>query len=58
MGTIFSEEHMKEILNFADKNQLPIVADEVYMRQTFPGHEHKSFGEVTVDVPVISLCGM
>lgn len=57
MGTIFSEEHMKEILNFADKNQLPIVADEVYLRQTFPGHEHKSFGEVTFDVPVISLCG-
>lgn len=57
MGTIFSEDHMKEILNFADKNQLPIVADEVYLRQTFPGYEHKSFGEVTVDVPVISLCG-
>jgi len=49
---------MKEILNFADKNQLPIVADEVYLRQTFPGYEHKSFGEVTVDVPVICLCGM
>lgn len=57
MGTIFTEEHMKEILNFADKNQLPIVADEVYLRQGFPEFNHKSFGEVTVNVPVIVLCG-
>jgi len=27
MGTIFSEDHMKEIITFADENQLPIVAD-------------------------------
>jgi aspartate/methionine/tyrosine aminotransferase len=35
---------MKEILNFADKNQVPIVADEVYFRQSFSNHTHKSFG--------------
>ena len=44
MGTIYSEKHMNEILNFANTNQLPIVADEVYLRQSFPGHVHKSFG--------------
>lgn len=44
MGTIFSEDHMKEILTFADNNQLPVVADEVYLRQSFPGYDHKSFG--------------
>jgi aspartate/methionine/tyrosine aminotransferase len=57
MGTVFSEQHMKDVLAFADQNQLPIVADEVYLRQTFPNYEHKSYGEITVDVPVIVLCG-
>ncbi len=27
MGTVFSEDHMKDVLNFADRNQIPIVAD-------------------------------
>lgn len=30
MGTIFSLEHMKDIINFCDKHQIPIVSDEVY----------------------------
>jgi aspartate/methionine/tyrosine aminotransferase len=29
---------MKDVLAFADQNQLPIVADEVYLRQTFPNY--------------------
>jgi aspartate/methionine/tyrosine aminotransferase len=57
MGTIFTHSHMQEIINFCDENQLPIVADEVYLRQGFEGYEHMSFGEMTEDVPVIELCG-
>ena len=37
---------------------MPIVSDEVYFRQSFPGVEYFSFGELTVDVPVIVLSGV
>ena len=36
MGTVYSRNHMQDILSFADQHELPIVSDEVYFRQTFP----------------------
>ena len=56
-GKIFSLEHMQQILHFCDENQLPIVADEVYHGQSFPGHTFHSFGDVTEEVPVIVING-
>lgn len=57
MGTVFSLEHMQAILQFCDEHELPIVADEVYHGQVFPGEKFYSFGDVTENTPVIVLSG-
>lgn len=36
---------------------MPIVSDEVYYKQVYPGVESESFGDLTEDVPVIVLSG-
>lgn len=56
-GTVFSREHMEQILAFSGKVEVPLVVDEVYFKMVFPGVEGLSFGEVTEDVPVIVLSG-
>ena len=57
MGSVFSRAHMESILELADLNKIPIVADEVYYGQVFIGQEVLSFGHVTKDVPVIVVSG-
>ena len=37
---------------------MPVVADEVYHKQTFEGVDFHSFGDVTDDVPVIVVSGV
>lgn len=57
MGTVFSRESMIQILDFANKHEVPLVVDEVYFKMVFPGVDAPSFGELTEDVPVVVLCG-
>jgi tyrosine aminotransferase len=44
MGTVFSRNHMEEIFSFSDKHEIPIVVDEVYFKQVYPGVDYLSFG--------------
>jgi tyrosine aminotransferase len=59
-GSVFSKEHMKAILEVAEKRQLPIIADEVYYEMVFPssGKQFYSFGRVSVNVPVLVVGGI
>jgi hypothetical protein len=57
MGTVFSREHMSEILQFSEKYEVPLVVDEVYFKQVYPGVDYLSFGDLTEDVPVVVLSG-
>ena len=29
-GSVFSEQHLKDILNVCDQNKVPIIADDIY----------------------------
>ncbi len=57
MGTVFSREHMSEILQFSEKYEVPLVVDEVYFKQVYPGVDYISFGDLSEDVPVVVLSG-
>jgi len=37
LGAVWSESHVREILDFAEFNGLPIVSDEIYENIIFPG---------------------
>jgi tyrosine aminotransferase len=36
-GSVFSIAHLKQILDIADRNKVPIIADEIYDNFVFPG---------------------
>lgn len=42
-GSVFSEEHLKEILSLAERHRLPIISDEIYDKFVFsPAHYRES----------------
>lgn len=57
-GSVWSPHHMREILGVARKHRLPIVADEVYAGMVFDDREGYSFGDVSEEVPIISVGGI
>jgi len=57
-GAVYSERALKEIVNIAGENDLPIISDEIYGLITFDGIVAKPTAEVAKDVPVIALSGM
>ncbi len=36
-GSVWSLQHMKEILKTAERHQLPVISDEVYYEMVFAG---------------------
>lgn len=57
-GSVYSEEHLREILDIADRKHIPIIADEIYGGMTFGGAEFYPMAELTKTVPIISVGGM
>lgn len=55
-GSVFSKQHIKDVLKWAEDNCILIVADEVYYGMSFT--EFHSFGELAEEGPVICLSGM
>lgn len=59
-GSVWSRDHMHEILQVAEKHHVPIVSDEVYYDMVFPksGKQFYSFGAESENVPVIVVGGI
>jgi tyrosine aminotransferase len=57
-GSNFSKAHILDIIALAEKYCLPIIADEIYANQVFPGQEFHYFGELSKEVPILSLNGL
>lgn len=57
-GNVFSKEHILEILEIAERHQLPIIADEVYEFFTFPGVEFHAVSSLSRNVPVLTCSGL
>jgi tyrosine aminotransferase len=61
-GSVFSEKHLKEILDFALEYRLPIVSDEVYGSLTFGSYQFHPMAQISARygsrVPVITTSGL
>lgn len=57
-GSVYSKNHLKEILAVAERNFLPIIADEIYEHLVFPGHKFYPLASLSKNVPVLSCSGI
>lgn len=57
-GSVFSREHIQEILKIAEKHSIPIIADEVYEEMVYSGEKFCYFAEVSKTVPILSIGGL
>lgn len=55
-GSVYSEDHLKDILDIAYKYKVPIIADEIYERLVFSETRFVSIAAVNSRVPVL-VCG-
>ncbi|GJQ14932.1 hypothetical protein GpartN1_g6723.t1 [Galdieria partita] len=54
-GSVYTKQHLQDILNVAEKCKVPIIADEVYANMCFDGIPFYSVASQSRNVPVISL---
>jgi alanine-synthesizing transaminase len=55
-GSVYSEKYLKEMIDIAGENNLPIISDEIYDQLTYE-KPFVSTAALTDDVPVIGLNG-
>lgn len=57
-GSVFSREHLMKIITIAERNYVPIIADEIYEHFVFHGSEHVAVSSLAKNVPVLSCGGL
>ncbi|CAM9790910.1 tyrosine aminotransferase [Lampetra fluviatilis] len=57
-GSVFNREHILDILAVAEKNRVPILADEIYGDMVFPGHQYHAMAPLTSEVPILACGGL
>ena len=56
-GSVFSKEHLLDIIAIARRNRLPIITDEIYGNMVFSGTTFHPVASLTQDVPVLAIGG-
>ncbi|XP_036400313.1 tyrosine aminotransferase [Megalops cyprinoides] len=57
-GSVYSKEHLQDILAVASKHCTPILADEIYGDMVFPGYSCHYMAPLSSDVPILSCGGL
>ncbi|KAJ9598013.1 hypothetical protein L9F63_026883, partial [Diploptera punctata] len=57
-GSVYSRQHLLDILNIARKKFVPIIADEIYEHMVFPGEHFTSLASLSEEVPILSCSGL
>ncbi|KAK6632139.1 hypothetical protein RUM44_007169 [Polyplax serrata] len=57
-GSVYSKRHLREILDVASRNCVPIIADEIYEHLVFAGEEYFAMASLPSDVPILSCSGL
>ncbi|CAB1323422.1 unnamed protein product [Coregonus sp. 'balchen'] len=57
-GSVYSKEHLQNVLSVASKNCIPILADEIYGDMVFPGCKYQSMASLSSDVPILACGGL
>ncbi|XP_020277792.1 tyrosine aminotransferase [Pseudomyrmex gracilis] len=57
-GSVFSRDHILDILDIAARYYVPIIADEIYEHMVFPGRTFHSLASLSTEVPILSCSGL
>ena len=57
-GSVFTKEHILDIIAICERHHVPIIADEIYEHFVFPGHQYYSVSSLSKNVPVLSCGGL
>ncbi|XP_043681568.1 tyrosine aminotransferase isoform X2 [Vespula pensylvanica] len=57
-GSVFSRNHILDILNIAARYYVPIIADEIYEHMVFPGRTFHSLASLSSEVPILLCSGL
>jgi tyrosine aminotransferase len=57
-GSVFTEEHLIDILAIAEKHKLPIIADEIYENMAFPPAVAIPLASLSEQVPILQVGGL
>ena len=57
-GSVYSREHLEDILVVAEEYKLPIIADDIYEHFVFKGTTYHPLASLTKTVPVLSCSGL
>ncbi|XP_070575350.1 tyrosine aminotransferase-like [Ptychodera flava] len=57
-GSVYSKEHLQDILAVAERNKLPIMSDEIYADFVFPGEKYYNLASLTTEVPILACGGL
>ena len=57
-GSVYSKQHLLDILAVAEKHRLPIIADEIYNDLVFKGQHTYPIASLSKNVPVLSCGGL
>lgn len=57
-GSVYSKEHILDILAIAERHKLPIISDEVYEFFAFPGVEYHPISSLSKNVPVLACSAL
>lgn len=55
-GSVFSEDHLRDILDVAYRYRIPVIADEIYEQLVFPDNKFISAASIDSGVPIL-ICG-
>ena len=57
-GSVYSKQHLLDILAVAERHFLPIIGDEIYGGMVFKGQKFYSIASLSKNVPVLSCGGI
>ena len=57
-GSVYSKQHLLDILAVAERHFLPIIGDEIYGGMVFKGQQFYSIASLSKNVPVLSCGGI
>lgn len=57
-GSVFSSNHILQIIDVAERYRIPIIADEIYEHFVFPNVKYHSISSLSTNVPILSCGGL
>lgn len=57
-GSVYTKEHLEDIIDIASRNRVPIIADEIYEHIVFSNQEFIALSSLSKDVPVLTCSGV